>query len=292
MASNRINLTIARATGRTSKASMKADDAIMARAEELLQFMTTGEDPREARLVELAAQVERLDAAVNYATGALLDPDAKRRMAAIAEVTERVHLAYNPGAAPATGRERGDGSDEEFVEKWAGRLMEEWPHWAVGNAEGWSVARDFVREELADLRASTPPAAPAFSSEEREALEWLRYRAEVQAWNGADAGRRALALAAFDRLLASPARGGEVSPTTEVLDPSISTSTSGHLPDCHDPSHQTCDPTPAPPLTVAPRVDEAFMRRWTERLDVNRNEVRRLLEEAGVGVEPAKEQTP
>jgi hypothetical protein len=98
MASNRINLTIARATGRTSKASMKADDAIVARAEGLLEFMTTGIDPLATamRVAELEAQVAALDGAVNYAMGALLDPDAKRRMAAIAEVTERVHQAYEP----------------------------------------------------------------------------------------------------------------------------------------------------------------------------------------------------
>jgi hypothetical protein len=84
MASNRINLTIARATGRTSKASMKADDAIMARAEELLQFMTTGEDPREVRLAELAVQVERLDAAVRPPMPADLR-DAVRELAERAE---------------------------------------------------------------------------------------------------------------------------------------------------------------------------------------------------------------
>ena len=47
-------------------------------------------------LIEARRERDGLDKAVNYALGALLDPDAKRRAAAIAHVSEMVHLAFNP----------------------------------------------------------------------------------------------------------------------------------------------------------------------------------------------------
>lgn len=55
----------------------------------------------ERHITEITAERDGLDKAVNYALGALLDPDVKRLMAAIAHVTEMVHLAFNPAPKEA-----------------------------------------------------------------------------------------------------------------------------------------------------------------------------------------------
>lgn len=197
--------------------------------------------------------------------------------------------------------------DDNFINDCVHRLL---------TAKGWDETERELRDIIADLRATTPPATPlALAPEEREALEQVPgiLRSE-QVRNWGDYSR---ALAVLDRLLAaSPSQ--PVAPATPPVDEvkrianwldamaeeyqkaangqranALWWAASGIRLGAHrDHVERAATPPAGEPFLL--RVDDAFMRRWTERLDANRSEVRRLLEEAGVGVdpEPAKEQTP